>query len=317
MIEDLSDWQLERVRDALRAYHSYTRDREGKRYTWEGVREAIAVEVGVEIGSAPRTGAEILRKFVQGIADKNVPGARTYQRPAGEALRAIIAFVTEESLELLSKEELQEKEPAAPALLRLTEYLDDGSSIGRPLPHHKLYGTYKDETSDGRVSCVRKLTLHASHDAHLIQVTETEERLQPILGFSDKQELTQIGQRRLSCIRFSGWAVLTPEDNLLFFLKNEQNQRNAYYYTVAAPPTLWQDKTPFDYMGLLRYDYPLPLNADDPAFEDNLWSSLMEEIGQNIRLSFAYPRISKSARETRPRFYKHLSALLQESDEEE
>ena len=74
-LRELSDWQLMRVRNALRAYHCYERrEEDGKYFNWKDVREAIAVYTGYEIGgtskSGPKHGAERLRQFVQGAEDK-------------------------------------------------------------------------------------------------------------------------------------------------------------------------------------------------------------------------------------------------------
>lgn len=55
-----SDWQLNRLRDALRAYKQYERSHDGAYFTWKDVREAIAADTGYEIGSSPKNGASRL-----------------------------------------------------------------------------------------------------------------------------------------------------------------------------------------------------------------------------------------------------------------
>ena len=39
---------------------------------------------------------------------------------------------------------------------------------------------------------------------------------------------------RDSRVVYGGWAILTPEDNLLMFLKKERNGQNTYCLTVAS-----------------------------------------------------------------------------------
>ena len=89
-----SDWKLNRLRDALRAYKLYERSHEGEYFTWKDVREAIAAYSGVEIGSSPRNGAERLRLFVEGVKMKD--GSRNYPTPAGVLLGAIAKFASDE-----------------------------------------------------------------------------------------------------------------------------------------------------------------------------------------------------------------------------
>jgi hypothetical protein len=54
-----SDWQLNRLRDALRAYHKFGRDAvDGRHYNWKDVSEAIFLSTEVEVPP------ERLRQFV-------------------------------------------------------------------------------------------------------------------------------------------------------------------------------------------------------------------------------------------------------------
>ena len=45
-----SEWQLNRLRDALRAYHRFGRDAvDGRHYNWKDVSEAISLSTEVEV----------------------------------------------------------------------------------------------------------------------------------------------------------------------------------------------------------------------------------------------------------------------------
>ena len=56
-----SDWQLNRLRDALRAFHKFGRDPvDGRHFNWKDVSEAIFLSTEVEVPP------ERLRQFVEG-----------------------------------------------------------------------------------------------------------------------------------------------------------------------------------------------------------------------------------------------------------
>ena len=136
-----SDWQLNRLRDALRAYKVYERSHEGEYFTWKDVREAIAADTGYEIGTSPENGAERLRQFVEGVNSKD--GGRKYPEPKDDALDAIVQFALDEDNHLLSNDELNEYAPARQAPLRLLEYLDQFSGAERHIPVDKLKGVFQ------------------------------------------------------------------------------------------------------------------------------------------------------------------------------
>ena len=123
-MKELSEWQAARVRDALRAYHRYERGIDGEYFTWKDVREAIAVYTEVEIGASAKNGAERLRQFVEGIEDGKGTGKRKFPLPQPAAIEGIVAFVTDEELNLLTMEELHEYRPDFQAPLRLFGYLE-------------------------------------------------------------------------------------------------------------------------------------------------------------------------------------------------
>jgi len=259
-MKELSDWQRSRVRDALRAYHRYERGAEGEYFTWKDVREAIAEYTGVDVGTNAKNGAERLRQFVEGIDDKTAPTRRRYPAPMSTALEAIVAFVTHEELNLLNEDELRENIPSFQASLRLLEYLDDGSETGRMIPPNKLQGVYESIANDTEQFTIRQFTLQRPGEEGIIQVVETEDTY-PIGDYIRYEEWgpAERAKYQSSHIQNSGWAILTPEDNLFFFLKNEQNSKNLYYYTVAASTTLWTENAPYPVFAIINHHFPLEI----------------------------------------------------------
>ena len=131
-----SDWQLNRLRDALRAYKGYGRDANGNLHSWSYVREAIAAETGYEIGSSPKSGTERLRQFVEGLYIKEEKQKQKQKEHRSftlneDALDAVVKFVLSPDNPLLSEEELKEYVPEYHAPIRLLEYLDQFSGAER------------------------------------------------------------------------------------------------------------------------------------------------------------------------------------------
>ncbi|MGH6677546.1 MAG: hypothetical protein ACREDL_01060 [Bradyrhizobium sp.] len=162
-----SDWQLGRLRNALRAYHHHGRGSDGAYFNWKDVSEAINLSTEVEVP------AERLRQFVEGTRSKD--GARRkFQSMQPESLEAIVKFVTEENL--LLPAELEEHAPSSQAGQRLLEYLDQSFDRERVLPFATFDGTYQARRADETNFVVLELTLQRPIGEEMMQVTKTEER---------------------------------------------------------------------------------------------------------------------------------------------
>ena len=231
-----SDWQLSRIRDALRAYKQYGYTADGMPQSWLYVREAIAAETGYEIGSSPKNGAERLRQFVEGLyIKKGQHKEHKLFTPKDEALDAIAKFVLSPDNPILSEEELKEYVPEYHAPLRLLEYLDQSTGAERHIPIDKLQGVFQTRSKRGAYFVVKEITLQQPSPQGLVQVVETEDYYQPDFGKSyDTASLARRKREWFSQVKYGGWAVVTPEDNLLLFMKKELNGCNRYYFTLGA-----------------------------------------------------------------------------------
>lgn len=264
-----SDWQLNRLRDALHAFKYYGRSFDGDYFNWKDVREAIALETDVEIGADSKKGAERLRQFVEGIKDKDRPGRKKYPVLQDEWITAVAQFATGEDNGLLSREELDEHAPGYQAPMRLLEYLDESADAERRIPVEKLQGNFTaNQTTDDNYIWV-DLTLQRPSEHGLVQVSQMEVYYDPddihvmaegkhFLTLRSKGE----GPKHKSFVVFHGWAILTPEDNLFFFLKNERNGTNRYYFSLGVDLVPWND-APVTKLVLLRHDFPL--TEDNPG----------------------------------------------------
>lgn len=246
-MKKLSEWQLSRLRDCLRAYHAYGTGKEKVSHNWKDVSEAIDEDTGTTIKP------ERLRQFVEGIND----GAGGKKYPVPKAVDAIWKFVTDENVMLISEEELTEFRPSYQAGMRLLEYLDQNFDDQRIMPPAKLQGTYRARTDGTGDAVFSELVLEAPSSDGLITIAKTEEYFDRAVA--DDLDGWSVSEQRVirnNFVKSSGWAILTPEDNLIFFLKDEQNGRNQYYFTLGSDFDHTED-APVTELVLLAHDYPL------------------------------------------------------------
>jgi hypothetical protein len=271
-----SDWQLNRLRDALRAFHKFGRDAvDGRHFNWKDVSEAIFLSAEVEVPP------ERLRQFVEGV--KTPGGGRRLLTMQDDRLDAIAKFATDEDYGLISEAELREHAPSWHAAQRLLEYLKQDFDTERILPPSTLEGTYRNGRLDEDSFVVRELTLQRASDDGLIQLVQIEDSYDILDGMQlDDLPPEEREKVRDSRIVYGGWAILTPEDNLLMFLKKERSGHNCYYLTVAAEN--WHSlETPAAALALLRHDYPIETNEGEPLAPGKL-PGISEATGNNIIL---------------------------------
>jgi hypothetical protein len=271
-----SDWQLNRLRDTLRTFYKLGRDPvDGRHFNWKDVSEAIFLSAEVEVPP------ERLRQFVEGV--KTSAGGRRLLTMQEDRLEAIVKFVTDEDYELISEAELREHAPSWHAAQRLLEYLRQEFDAERILPPSTLEGTYRNGRLDEDSFVVRELTLQRASDDGLIQLVQIEDSYDILDGMQfDDLSPEQREKVRDSRILYGGWAILTPEGNLLMFLKKERTGHNCYYLTVASEN--WHAlQAPATGLVLLRHDYPIETNEGEPL-EPKKLPGIIEAIGNNIIL---------------------------------
>ena len=250
-----SEWQLNRLRNTLRAYHHHGRGSGGEYFNWKDVSEAISL--ATDVGVSP----ERLRQFVEGNRSKD--GARRkFQSMQPESLEAIVRFVTEENL--LLPAELEEHTPSSQAGQRLLEYLDQSFDRVRLLPPVTFEGTYQARRADERSFAVLELTLQRPSAEGMMQVTKTEERYAArVKDEYDGWTLEQRRERRRSRTLYGGWAIFTPEDNVMVFLKEADNGKNLYQFTLAADMS-YTPESAVERLVLLSHVYPIELRGTNP-----------------------------------------------------
>ncbi len=244
---NFDDWQLDKLRAALRAHRAYTPGRSGPGLTW--LELAGDIEAYTNAAMSP----EVLRQFVEGVSKKDYPVR--FRVPSPENLDAILAYLTDPHIDALAADELDQERLPWQVPLRLIEYLrQQFDNEALPLPA-SLEGTYRAALIGNETITLTQLTLRPDADNGFIRVAETSDVYThadntDVAGWTDRERRTRHRARTAA----QGWAVLTPEDNLLFFLKEGAYGRN-HYWTLAAEADLWSD-APVPRLTLLRHDYP-------------------------------------------------------------
>lgn len=253
------DLRPEKIRAALRAYRAFTRGRSRGSLTW------LELSGDIEAYTTVAMGAEVLRQFVEGVSKKDPARTRS---PSEQNLSAIVAFLTHPEIDALSAKELEEEEFAWQACVRLQQFLRQAFDAEPVRPPAALEGTYRAITEMDGVTTATVLRLQVRAEDGVILVRESGD-------LYDGDQRTRHKAHREA----AGFSVLTPEDSLLFFVKELPYGRN-HYWVLAAEAELWSDAPPHRLI-LLRHDYPPdlaegggPANDPRPAIAQSLAAAL-------------------------------------------
>jgi hypothetical protein len=231
--------------------------------SWAGVCADISDLIHVHVRH------ETLRQWAEGFIQK---GRKTPIHPNEEELRAIVSFLMHTDIAMLSEEELNKPEIPYRFAAFLLDFLAQPGHKQK-FPPLALSGTYVafGEAEDGRIRPKAWLGLEVREGDHVIRIWEISQtwsflvdaRVDDDEPFSEKVLKAQN--------RANGWGVITPEDNLFVFLKDERCGQNHYYFTLASYPSLWSDTSLLQF-GLIRHEYPVPDDSSakylDELFED-------------------------------------------------
>jgi hypothetical protein len=303
---EYAEWQLTRLRNALRAFHKHGRhevedadepkrkgeNKRERRLNWKYVAEEIWDAAGPGfLGLADdrdtdnrrkriKQFAERLRQFVEGNRNPDGVQRRKFQRMQPDSLAAIVKFVT--GAGLLEPDELEERAPSSQAALRLLEYLDQGFDRVRTLPLLKFDGTYqaRRKNDDENEFTVQELTLERPSSDGMMQVTMTEEVFDAKLADKfDRWKPQERQENRDSLILYGGWAIFTPEENIMLFLKGP-SARNLYQFTLAADLEYRPDD-PVQKLVLQHHHYPIELQDRNQA-DPEMVRGVLQETAKNL-----------------------------------
>lgn len=273
---ELSDWQTDRVRSYLRAYRMYGRDDGGRFYSWQSICDAIWEYTECKI---PR---ERLRQFVEGFPDKK-SGEWIFSGLTGERLEAVVTFLTHEETGVMTADELEEPPSVSRPPLQLIEMFGVGSAVTREVDGSKLVGRYVAEWLDEAVVQSELVLERHLEGEGLFRVTGSEEYFDLGLRYGiDELSFEDRARERWSIEKSSGWAVLTPEDDLIVFLKEESSGWNRQVLTLSAQHGE-EGSAPFGRLAMLDHRFPLIIHdADVP--NDEMADRAVQKIADHVRV---------------------------------
>ena len=254
--------QRERIRSALLAYYKAEQAAKGaSNFTWKDVAEAIFLytEVRIDADTLNQFGtSQVSRGKVRGLSPKN--------------LHATFTFLSDPEINALSLEDLKEPEIPYHFALHLVEALKYREHRRSTQPSKWLKGRYRAiARSDGKISDIR-LTVIISTDGNLVHLIE-EEDVYRYAGEKDLAEWSSY-ERKLNHFTFNegrGWGVLTPEDNLLGFMKRKDldGYRDNYFYATMGVIPDFSDEADIEHLALLAYD--VPYGVEDEWEDKHQW----------------------------------------------
>lgn len=280
-------WQIDMLRDGLRAYHALGDLKGAGRYNWNDVMEAIAEYTGVAIP------AETLRQFAERFRDPRRGGMRSLQR---DRLAAVYEFLIDKEVRIFTPDEFAEAGFDPNFVLQFRNTLrrryDQESA-----EYFERLGPYWRALRRGIHSMCVLTTLQfeeIGENQGTFYVTEREDTFPDslieklttgALGNLPDPALQQFlagsrDQKRVS----QGYAVITPEGTLFIFLKDRRSTNNQYYVSLFRNTA---DGVPAEDTlagALQRFDYEVELTTGgqrDPRF---MAQEVLEHFTRNILL---------------------------------
>jgi hypothetical protein len=241
--------QTNLIKQRLRAYFYAIRAEAEYRFGWRDLSALIF----------DYTQVQFLGDSLRAIARGQI--SRGKRRGGGdENLEAIVTFLTHPDINALSLEEL--KEPDIPYLfaMQLIEFLKLDEDAEPSLPPPTLEGAYRalSRPEDGTSESYLEITL--SKDGRLVHLQDSSTIYRNTEV--DPAELSDLEKKRHRWRHFEGkgWGIVTPEDNLLGFMRPLSSYgTNRYYGTIGNVPG-FTNGTPIERLVLLGYDEPYFVN---------------------------------------------------------
>lgn len=273
--------EINRVREALNACHSYSNNPVavgGEEYPANSSSWA-AVSVAIEDITGELIDKERLRAFVEGEMRK---GVRAWPTP--KRLDKIIEFLMHEDIDLLSASELKDSSPATHAPIRLLEYLRSELMNSNDKSCMAISGVFHFSYLDNDEIVFHEIRLvPSSKNDGLLQVYEKhsyfdKKHRDEFFEWSESEREEFVYSKK----KFSGWAIFTPEESLIIFMKNNGTGRNHYYFSLAADKEL-SSSTELNSFCLMPLDYPMVMPE---SFDDNqqVISRLFSDYTRNVRM---------------------------------
>lgn len=269
------DWQRDLIRRALRHYLGLGRGYDGMQLKLTGLVAGITERAGIDIPY------EVVRKFYAGVKMKD--GSIHYPYPRNQKhIDAIVEFLVdpEDPNSPLSLEDLQNFEQVNRAPLHLVHYLHANTEVSALTKPQSLNGKFVSYQHSEKTVVVKTLLLSNTTEDGVALAKYSEEIFETSDAVSEEVQFGEMTLRRRNS--HSGWLVLTPEDNMIAFLKHDRSGKNRYFISLAFNQTVLEGE---ELNLLVLYDQDLPLElseSDENASDLSLAREVQHEIGEGI-----------------------------------
>lgn len=284
-----SKWQLRRIRHALLAYYMYgekiaddnshldqrknfdadaempQKEREikrqklnkVKRLNWFDVRRAIQHVTGVSIGDHANE---------KKLGNRLSSFCNSKSGLQDDWIDTVCEFLMHKSVGLLTPEDLIEEDIDLKALVNVAEYYNhdyfgaDNINLERIEGGYWTYSSSDDEAGHKGI-IYKEILIKRPSKLGVAEVVEVHEiydegiRGGSLSTYKTIRLRTAVLNRR-ALKKFSGWVILTPEDNLIFYMKNTSNGLNRNTITFDSDLEHTVD-APLGTLFLLEYDLPI------------------------------------------------------------
>lgn len=259
MGKNYEDWQLERIRNGLRALHKLVPLDGGIKYTWKNLAKAIQAFTGISIPE------ERLRKFAKG-EPRNKTTEKDPENPhypilSDERLHAVIRFLTHEDSDgyVFTAEDLGIKSIGLSAVLRLAEHLNGSQDFKGMSDTSCLAGLFVADQKTVEVSDLWGETLLRFRDRHhqglvpfiLFKIFQNGKNLQKQSG----SNLSLPSEKSGAVHKYEGWAIFTQEECLFLMAQKIDVNENLLYITLGIDKAIYLEE-PVKALVLLEIDQP-------------------------------------------------------------
>lgn len=255
--QTFSHWQIQLIRDALENYRMYEPDHESGKtpLSWNALRERIMEDTDVKFGK------DDLRQFVEG----KKKGSGKFRIPEAARMEALVTFLTDPDIAVLSRDDLENNDLIKTQFpLYLTTFLKTAATPRPVMPPTSLIGTFEGTTEIENGFRNMRLTLGAATGSYLVvnQVDHDYYKTE----FDEAKASNNRSQKPRKKAHFIGWAVVTPEDNIIFYMKHAASHEN-HFWKLVVEEFFWQDE-PLPSFYLQRFDWPYEIDATVMASDE-------------------------------------------------
>lgn len=303
-----SDWQLRRIRHALKHHHWLEGEQKKRGESWRRIAQMVNGFHRMEASAGDTENfAERIRQFVEGTPAEGVMNALfadekrrplTEQEkrrlslegkwlyPVPKRLPDIVACITDEECGILRASSLRNFDSKIEAPLRLIEYLDPDYARCDPQALNPLKGAYRSR----RQVRVGRKTKHVQSEIDLARVSESG-----VIYLTELEEWYEVDswehfdsvfpdereERRSGCYEYAGWGVVSPEQSLIVFMKlvqdqegEDSDQNRIYLMLGRAEDDLPVPDKPVSAIFVLEHEAPVLFSGRADAAGEDLLAAL-------------------------------------------